>query len=175
MIFQPTSLPGAYVVEVERLDDERGFFARTFCAAEFAAHGIDFEVQQSSISHNAKRATLRGMHFQSAPHEERKLVRCTAGAAFDVIVDVRPQSATYLQWFSVELSAANRRALYIPAGCAHGFLSLADDTEMAYSISIPFVAGAGRGLRWNDPKLGIGWPLRPAVISARDAEYALLV
>jgi dTDP-4-dehydrorhamnose 3,5-epimerase len=154
--------------------DERGYFARTFCAEEFAAHGLVSGVSQCSVSFNRKRGTLRGMHFQAAPHDEQKLVRCVSGAIFDVIVDIRPESPTRRRWFGVELTAANRRSLYIPQGFAHGFITLADDTEVFYSMSVPHVAGAARGLRWSDPLLGIRWPLQPMVMSTRDAEYPLL-
>jgi dTDP-4-dehydrorhamnose 3,5-epimerase len=131
-------------------------------------------MSQCSVSFNAKRGTLRGLHFQASPHDEEKLVRCTGGAMFDVIVDLRTDSPTHRGWFGVELTAANRRALYVPKGFAHGFISLADDTEVYYMISVPYAAGFARGLRWNDPALGIRWPMEPVVISERDADYALL-
>lgn len=174
MIFTETPLSGAYLIDVQPAQDERGFFARSFCAAEFAARGLTAPVNQSSVSFNAKRGTLRGLHYQAAPHEEDKLVRCTSGAVFDVIVDMRPQSRTARRWFGTELTAANHRALLVPKGFAHGFISLVDATEVLYMISVPFAAGFGRGLRWNDPALGISWPLDPHVISARDAAYPLL-
>ena len=174
MIFTESPLPGAYIIDMARMDDERGFFARSFCAEEFAAHGLAAHMSQSSVSFNAKKGTLRGLHFQAAPHDEEKLVRCTAGAIFDVIVDIRTGSPTHRQWFETELTAANHRSLYIPKGFAHGFVSLADDTEVLYMISVPYVQGFARGLRWNDPLLGIEWPLEPVVISSRDAEFALL-
>lgn len=174
MIFMESPLPGAYVVDVARAADERGFFARVFCEEEFAAQGLVNPTSQCSVSFNARRGTLRGLHFQAAPHDEEKLVRCTSGAIFDVIVDIRAGSPTYRRWFGAELSAESRRALYIPKGFAHGFISLADDTEVFYMISVPYAPGFGRGLRWNDPALGIEWPFEPTVISARDADYALL-
>ena len=174
MIFTESPLPGAYIIDMACMDDERGFFARSFCAEEFAAHGLAAHMSQSSVSFNAKKGTLRGLHFQAAPHDEEKLVRCTAGAIFDVIVDIRTGSPTHRQWFGTELTAANHRSLYIPKGFAHGFVSLADDTEVLYMISVPYVQGFARGLRWNDPLLGIEWPLEPVVISLRDAEFALL-
>jgi dTDP-4-dehydrorhamnose 3,5-epimerase len=174
MIFTETPLSGAYIVDMNRAEDQRGFFARSFCVEEFAAHGLAAPVSQCSVSFNAKTATLRGLHFQAAPHAEDKLVRCTNGAIFDVIVDVRPESPTHRQWFGAELTALNHRALYIPKGFAHGFISLVDRAEVLYMISVPYAAGFARGLRWNDPALGIRWPLQPAVISARDAEYPLL-
>jgi dTDP-4-dehydrorhamnose 3,5-epimerase len=174
MIFKESPLRGAYLIDMARVDDERGFFARSFCPEEFAAHGLALHLGQCSVSFNARKGTLRGLHFQAAPHEEDKLVRCTAGAVFDVIVDVRSGSPTHRQWFGTELSAVNHRSLYIPKGFAHGFISLADDTEVYYMISVPYARGFARGLRWNDPLLGIKWPMEPAVISRRDAEYELL-
>ncbi len=174
MNFIPTPLEGVFVVDATRQSDERGFFARSFCGNEFAALGLDASVAQCSISFNAKAHTLRGMHFQAAPHEEQKLIRCTAGAIFDVLVDIRPDSPTYGKWFGTELTAANRRALVAPKGTAHGFLTLADETEIFYMISVPFAAGFGHGFRWDDPAVGIEWPAHPAVISDRDASYPTL-
>jgi dTDP-4-dehydrorhamnose 3,5-epimerase len=174
MIFTESRLSGAYLVDVERLTDERGFFARSYCAEEFAARGLGPELRQCSVSYNAHKGTLRGMHYQSAPHEEHKLVRCTAGAIFDVIVDIRATSPTYRHWFGAELTAGNHRSLFIPPGFAHGFVSLADDTEVYYMISVAHAPQASRGFRWNDPAFAIEWPLPPAVISARDAAYPLL-
>jgi dTDP-4-dehydrorhamnose 3,5-epimerase len=174
MKFTPTTLPGACLVDPVPLEDERGFFARTFCLEEFAAHAIPMSLSQASVSYNERRGTLRGLHYQSAPHEEHKLVRCTAGAIFDVIVDLRPGSAQYRQWFGVELSAANRRALYVPPGMAHGFLTLVDASEVYYMISTPYSPGAARGVRWDDPAFAIEWPAAPTLISARDAAYAPL-
>jgi dTDP-4-dehydrorhamnose 3,5-epimerase len=174
MIFTESPLRGAYVVELERLTDERGFFARSYCAEEFAARGLGLELRQCSVSYNARKGTLRGMHYQGAPHEEHKLVRCTAGAIFDVIIDVRESSPTYRHWFGTELTAANRRSLFIPPGFAHGFLSLTDHAEVYYMISVAHAPEFSRGLRWNDPVFGIDWPLAPTVISARDAAYPLL-
>jgi dTDP-4-dehydrorhamnose 3,5-epimerase len=174
MIFTASPLAGAYIVDVSRLEDERGFFARSFCAEEFGAFGLATEMSQCSVSFNARRGTLRGLHFQAAPHDEEKLVRCTRGAIFDVIVDIRPDSQTYRRWFGTELTAANHRSLYIPKGFAHGFLSVTDETEVFYMISAAYVPGAARGLRWNDPAFDISWPFTPRVISARDAEFPLL-
>ncbi len=156
---------------MDRIEDERGFFARSFCAGEFAEHGLAAPTSQCSVSFNARHGTLRGLHFQAAPHDEEKLVRCTAGAIFDVAVDLRLGSATRLQWFGTELSAGNHRALYIPKGFAHGFVTLADATEVLYMISVPHAPGFGRGVRWNDPAFAIDWPVQPVVISARDAAY----
>jgi dTDP-4-dehydrorhamnose 3,5-epimerase len=174
MIFTESPLAGAYIVDMSRHEDERGFFARSYCADEFAAHGFGSNMRQCSVSYNETRGTLRGMHFQAAPHDEEKLVRCTAGAIFDVIVDVRLRSPTQRRWFGAELSAANRRSLFIPKGFAHGFISLADASEVFYMISEPYVPVFSRGIRWNDPALGIEWPLTPTVMSARDAAYPLL-
>jgi dTDP-4-dehydrorhamnose 3,5-epimerase len=151
MIFTESPLSGAYVVELERLTDERGFFARSYCADEFAARGLGTELRQCSVSYNARKATLRGMHYQGAPHEEHKLVRCTAGAIFDVIVDIRAGSPTYRRWFGAELSFHNRRSIFIPPGFAHGFMSLTDDAEVYYMISVAHVPQSGRGFRWDDP------------------------
>src|ERR1700722_18048638 len=145
MIFTESKLSGAYLVDLEQLADERGFFARAYCAEEFAAAGLGPELRQCSVSYNARKGTLRGMHYQSAPHEEHKLVRCTAGAIFDVIVDIRATSPTYRHWFGVELSAGNRRSLFIPPGFAHGFVSLTADTEVYYMISVAYAPQASRG------------------------------
>jgi dTDP-4-dehydrorhamnose 3,5-epimerase len=172
--FRETSLPGVLVVVPDLVEDERGAFARTFSRDEFAEHGLDPDVAQSSVSVNHRRHTLRGMHFQTGTDEESKLVRCTSGRMFDVAVDVREGSPTYLRWFGVELSAANRWALAIPRGFAHGFLTLEDTTEITYQISTPYRPDAARGLRWNDPAVGIRWPAEPDVLSSRDASYPLL-
>jgi dTDP-4-dehydrorhamnose 3,5-epimerase len=174
MRFSAIPLAGAYIVDIDRASDERGFFARTFCAREFAAYGFSAAALECSASFNARTATLRGMHFQAPPHEEDKLVRCTAGAVFDVIVDIRRGSPSFGQWFGTELSASNHRALLAPKGFAHGFISLADASEVLYMISARHEPAAARGFLWNDPKVGIAWPLQPLVISARDAAYQLL-
>ena len=174
MIFTESPLSGAYVVDMERLTDERGFFARSYCADEFAARRFGPELRQCSVSYNARKGTLRGMHYQGAPHEEHKLVRCTAGAIFDVIVDIRPTSPTYRRWFGAELTMVNRRSLFIPPGFAHGFVTLTDDTEVYYMISVAHAPKFSRGIRWNDPAFAIEWPLTPAVISDRDAACPLL-
>lgn len=174
MIFTESSLPGAFLIDLERDSDERGFFARAYCAQEFAAKGLGTVLHQCSVSYNTRKGTLRGMHYQSAPHEEHKLVRCTAGAIFDVIVDVRPGSLSYRRWFATELTAQNRRSLFVPPGFAHGFITLSDDAEVYYMISVPHAPQHARGFRWNDPAFAIEWPLVPSVISARDAGYPLL-
>ncbi len=174
MIFTPLELAGAFRIDVEAHRDERGLFARTYCEEEFAAHGVDVRFRQCSVSFNARRGTLRGMHFQAEPHAEDKLVRCTAGAVFDVIVDLRPGSSTYRRWCAAELGAADRRALLVPRGCAHGFLTLSDDAEVFYMISTPYAAASSRGFRWDDPAVGIDWPFAPTIVSARDAALPLL-
>jgi dTDP-4-dehydrorhamnose 3,5-epimerase len=174
VIFHDTPLAGVAVVEAELLADERGAFARTFCTEEFASRGLDSRVAQTNISLNTRAGTLRGLHYQTDPHGEAKLVRCPRGAIFDVAVDLRPDSPTYRAWFGAELSADNHRALFIPVGCAHGFQSLHDDSEVLYLMSTPYVPGAGRGVRWDDPAFGIRWPESPAggrIISERDAAY----
>ncbi len=171
MRFTPTAVAGVMLVEPEPMTDERGFFARTWCREEFAAQGLNPHLDQCSISFNARRGTLRGMHYQRDPHGEVKLVRCTAGAIFDVAVDLRPTSPTYMKWAGAELTAGNRKALYIPEGCAHGFVTLADGTEVFYQITPAFRPGFGAGVRWNDPVFGIAWPIQPEVISDRDRDY----
>lgn len=171
MKFIPASLAGAYVVEPERLEDERGYFARTFCRDEFAAHGLNPELVQCNVSFNAKKGTLRGMHYQAKPNEEAKLVRCTRGAIFDVIIDIRPESPTFRNWFAVELSAANGRMLYVPEGFAHGFQSLEDGSEVFYQMSERYAPESARGIRWNDPAFGVRWPLPDPVVSQRDAAF----
>jgi dTDP-4-dehydrorhamnose 3,5-epimerase len=171
MIFKDTGIGGVWVIEPERHEDERGFFARTWDPDGFAERGLNPALAQCSISFNRARGTLRGLHYQAAPHEEAKLVRCTAGAIFDVAVDLRPDSSRFRDWFGVELSAENRLALYVPEGCAHGFLTLADDSEVHYQISQAYVPEAGRGVRWNDPAFAIRWPGEVVVINGRDGSY----
>ena len=171
MIFTPTELAGAFLIDVEPRRDERGFFARSYCDEEFRAQGIDAVFRQSSVSFNARRGTLRGMHFQADPHAEDKLVRCTAGSVFDVIVDLRPRSPTLRRWYATTLSAENRRSLFVPRGFAHGFISLLDATELLYMISAAHAPEFSRGFKWNDPAVGIAWPIDPVVVSARDAGY----
>ena len=171
MKFIATELESAYILEVESHEDKRGFFARTFCQDEFRARGLNPEVAQCSVSFNKRRGTLRGMHYQSEPFPEAKLVRCTAGAVYDVIVDLRPQSATYRRWVAVELTAANRRALYVPEHFAHGFQALADETEVFYQISEFYHPECSRGIRWNDAAFRIRWPLAELVISERDRNF----
>lgn len=174
MIFTETPLAGAFLVDIDPATDERGFFARTFCAEEFAAYGLNAARLQCSVSFNPRKATLRGMHYQAPPHEEDKLIRCTAGAVFDVIVDIRKASPSFGRWFGAELSATNHRALLAPKGFAHGFISLADASEVLYMISAAHAPGFARGFIWDDPQVGIAWPMRPLLISARDAALQLL-
>ena len=173
MIFTASSIEGMVVIDIERREDERGFFARTFCEAEMRAHGIEMRVTQCSVSWCRARGTLRGLHYQAEPHGEPKIVRCTRGALWDVAVDLRTASPTYRQWAGVELTADNRRMVYLPAGLAHGFLTLADDTEVFYQMGAPYVPDAARTVRWNDPAFGIDWPFEPAVMAPRDRECAL--
>lgn len=174
MQFTPTQLDGAFIIEPERIADERGFFARSWCAAEFAAHGLNEPIVQCNISFNQKRGTLRGMHYQQAPHEEAKLVRCTQGGIYDVIVDIRPDSPTYRKWVGVELTAANRSMLYVAQGLAHGFQTLADDSEVFYQMSRAYHPQGAAGFRFDDPAVGIRWPLEVAAISDKDRSLPLL-
>ena len=173
MRFVQTPLPGAWVIELEQIDDERGWFARTFDAEEFAAHGLNPAVAQCNVSLNLRRDTLRGMHYQAEPHGESKLVRCVRGAIFDVAVDVRPGSATCRRWHAAQLSAENRLAFYIPAGLAHGFQTLTDNAEVLYQMGDPYVPEAARGVRWDDPAFAIDWPepLGERTISERDRAF----
>ena len=174
MTFEPTAISGCVVVRPERHADDRGHFARTWDGAELAAAGLTPTVAQCSVSFNARAGTLRGMHFQAAPHAEAKLVRCTRGALFDVCLDLRPDSPTFRQWHGETLTADDGVALYVPEGCAHGFLTLADATEAFYMISAPYVPDAGRGVRYDDPAFGIDWPAEVTVIHPRDAAYPLV-
>jgi len=170
VIFTTTPI-GAVVIEPERLADARGFFARAFCAREFEARGLNPHVAQCNVSFNARRGTLRGMHFQHAPHTEAKLVRCTAGAVHAVALDIRPGSPSFRRHFAIELSAENRKMLYVPEGVAHGFQTLVDGAEVFYQISTPHAPGHEGGVRWNDPAFGIAWPLPVTTIAERDAGY----
>jgi dTDP-4-dehydrorhamnose 3,5-epimerase len=171
MRFCDTPLAGVWVIEPERLSDERGFFARVFCADELTRRGLASNIVQCSISYNEHRGTLRGLHWQDEPHGEEKWVRCTMGAVFDVAVDVRADSPTFKRWFSVELTAENRKQLYLPRGVAHGFQTLSDRTELHYQISQSYRPELQRGARWNDPAFNVEWPLEPSVISPRDAAF----
>jgi dTDP-4-dehydrorhamnose 3,5-epimerase len=174
LIFAPTSIDGALVIRPERIEDERGFFARTFCVRELAEHGIDPTVVQRSVSYNRRRGTLRGMHYQIAPHGENKLVSCMRGSVHDVIIDLRPGSVSYRRWFGVDLTADGFETLFIPKGCAHGFITLTDDALVHYELSEFYHPESARGVRYDDPAFGVEWPMAPVVINARDAGYALV-
>jgi dTDP-4-dehydrorhamnose 3,5-epimerase len=171
MIFKETKLKGAYIIEIELMEDERGFFARSFCVKEFKEYGLNPNIAQCNISYNEKKGTLRGMHYQVAPHEEVKLVRCTMGAIYDVIIDLRPDSSTFKQWIAVGLSKENHQMLYVPEGFAHGFQTLEDRTEVLYQISEFHHPEWARGVRWNDPTFGIFWPVNVEIISVGDQQY----
>ncbi len=171
MIFVETPLAGAWVVELEPVEDERGSFSRTFDEDAFRSRGLEPAIAQCSVSFNRRRGTLRGMHYQADPYGECKLVRCTRGRIFDVVVDVRRGSPTYTSWFGVELTPDNGRLLYVPEGCAHGFQTLDDATEVSYQISRTFMPDHARGVRFDDPAFGIEWPLPVSVVSRRDSEY----
>jgi len=171
VIIEPTPIAGACTIGIEPIADQRGFFARTWCRREIEQAGLCADIAQCSISVNLRKGTLRGMHLQGAPHEETKIVRCVKGAIFDVVLDLRRDSPTFLRWHGVELSSANRLALYIPAGCAHGFQTLEDDCEVAYQISEFYHPECSRPVRWNDRAFGIEWPLPVTVMSAADQTY----
>lgn len=171
MTFEETEVAGVWVVSLELHPDERGFFARTWCAKEFGDRGLNADLVQCSISFNEKKGTLRGVHFQAQPHAEAKLVRCTRGSLYDVALDLRPDSPTYRRSAGIELTADNHRALYIPEGCAHGFLTLEDHTEALYQMSEVFHPESARGVRWNDPAFAIAWPDNVQVIAERDRTY----
>ena len=171
MNFVPTSLPGAFIIQIDPRRDDRGFFARTWCRREFAEMGLATDLVQCSISYNRRRGTLRGMHWQAAPHSEAKIVRCTRGAIWDAIIDMRPDSPTYTQHVGVELTAASGRSIYVPEGFAHGFVTLEDDTEVFYQMSEYYEPSAARGVRWNDAAFGIAWPVSDPIIHPRDASY----
>jgi dTDP-4-dehydrorhamnose 3,5-epimerase len=171
VIFHETGLAGAYVIELERFADDRGFFGRSYADDEFGAHGLPTHWPQSNLSHNNRRHTLRGMHYNAAPHREAKLVRCVRGAIWDAIVDLRAASPTRFQWFGVELTAEAANALFVPEGFAHGFVTLTDDADVLYQMTAVYVGGAGRGLRFDDPLIGIKWPVRPTLINERDRTY----
>lgn len=174
MIFEPTAIRDVVLISVVEQVDDRGLFARTFCTEEFTAQGLETRLAQCSLSYNHRAGTLRGLHRQLEPHAEVKLVRCSRGAIFDVAVDLRPGSPTYLKHVSAELTSANRRALYVPRGFAHGFQTLADDVEVIYQTSTAYAPGFERGYRYDDPAFGIAWPLSVSLISAKDACWPLL-
>jgi dTDP-4-dehydrorhamnose 3,5-epimerase len=172
LIFEETELSGAFVIRPERREDDRGFFARTYCVRELKAAGLDPEIVQRSVSYNRVRGTLRGMHFQAPPHDENKIVSCIRGAIYDVIVDLRPESKTHRAWLGVTLEAEEGTALFVPKGFAHGFLTLADETAVSYDISTFYVPESARGLRFDDPAFAIEWPFVPSVVSQRDLAYS---
>jgi dTDP-4-dehydrorhamnose 3,5-epimerase len=171
MIFSATALKDAMILEIEKKEDDRGFFGRSWCRREFEAHGLNPHIAQCNISFNPRHGTLRGMHYQTRPHEEAKLVRCTRGSIHDVIVDLRKESPTYRQHLGVTLTGDNRRMLYVPEGFAHGFLTLEDDTEVFYQISEFYAPESQRGFRWNDPAFAIAWPAEIKIISERDRSF----
>jgi len=174
VIFTGTALAGAFIVDIEPREDARGYFARSFCREEFARHGLPTDVAQCNVSFNRRKGTLRGMHYQIRPKAEAKLVRCTRGAVHDVIVDLREGSPTWGRWVAVELSEGNSRMLYVPEGFAHGFQSLVDDAEVFYQMFEEYSADHARGVRWDDPALGIDWPLPDPIVSERDRTFPLL-
>ena len=171
MTFHQTNLMGVIEVRLDPKTDERGFFARTWCESEFKAHGLNSTLVQCNVSFNERKGTLRGMHYQMAPFEESKLVRCTSGAIYDVVLDLRRQSPTFKRWIAVTLTAQNRNAIYVPEGCAHGFVTLEDHTEVFYQMSEFYSAASARGVRWDDPAFRIEWPEKVEVLSGRDRTY----
>jgi len=174
MKFIKTKLEGAYIIEIEKMTDERGFFARSWCEKEFTEHGLNSKLVQCNISFNQKKGTLRGMHYQAKPYEEAKLVRCTQGAIYDVIIDIRPDSPTFQQWLGIELTAENRQMLYIPEGFAHGFQTLVNNTEVFYQMSEFYYTKSAKGIRWDDPQIGIKWLITDnLIISEKDKSYPI--
>jgi dTDP-4-dehydrorhamnose 3,5-epimerase len=172
MIFGTTKLQDAYIIDLQKHGDDRGFFARAWCENEFQEHGLRPEWVQANLAYSARKGTLRGLHYQAAPYGEAKLIRCIRGAIYDVIVDLRPDSPTYMGWLGMELSADNRRALYVPEGFAHGYQTLMDDTEVFYPVSQFYTPGAERGVRWNDPAFSIEWPLTEGLtLSEKDKNW----
>jgi len=171
MLFKATKIEGAWLVDLQRIGDERGFFARAWCSEEFADHGINSKLRQINLSYSQKRGTLRGMHYQNDPHSEMKAVRCIKGALFDVIIDLRPESNTYKEWLGYELNEGNKSMLIVPEGCAHGFLTLQDDSEAFYLVSAGYNQESERGLRWDDPSFNIKWPFHPIEVSSKDRSW----
>ncbi len=168
MIFYETKLKGAFIIDVKKAEDERGFFGRTWCKKEFEEHGLNSEIVQTNMSYNEKTGTLRGMHYQIAPFAETKTVRCTAGSIYDVIVDLRPESDTFMQWIGVTLTDENSRMLYVPDGFAHGFITLEDHTSIHYMVTEYYTPAAEAGIRYDDPAFHIKWPLAPTIVSVKD-------
>lgn len=171
MLFKETGLKGAYAIEIKKLEDERGFFGRSWCQKEFDEHNLISTIVQANVSYNIRKGTLRGMHYQVSPYEETKLVRCTRGAIYDVIIDLRSDSSTYKQWFGITLSAENYKMLYVPENFGHGFITLEDDTEVTYQVSQFYTPGAEKGIRWDDPTFNIQWPVAPVIISDKDRSH----
>jgi dTDP-4-dehydrorhamnose 3,5-epimerase len=171
LIFTETKLKGAFILEVKRIEDERGFFGRSWCKKEMEEHGLNSNVVQANVSFNHKKGTLRGMHFQFSPHQETKLVRCTKGAIYDVIIDLRKDSPTYKQWIGVELTEDNYKMLFVPEDFAHGFITLQDNTAVTYQVTQYYTPGAEGGIRWNDPAMAIEWPIPVEVISSKDKAH----
>jgi dTDP-4-dehydrorhamnose 3,5-epimerase len=175
MIFKELKIKGAYLIDLEKREDDRGFFARSFCSRDFQEHGLSGQIQQSNISYNKKAGTLRGMHYQVPPYAESKLIRCIFGSIYDVAIDLRPESPTFKQWVGVKLNAASRQIIYVPEGVAHGFQTLSDHTEVFYEVSAPYSLDAERGIRWNDPAFDIKWPVPVRVISNKDMRHPLFL
>ncbi len=171
MIFTKTNLEDAFVIDIEKKEDDRGFFARTFCANEFSENNLDSKFVQANTSFNYKKGTLRGMHFQKPPYEEDKLVRCTKGSIFDVMIDLRKESPTYKKWFGVELTEENRKSLFVPKGFAHGYMTLEDNTEVTYLVTQFYTPEADSGIKFNDPAFNIEWPMTPVIVSEKDANH----
>lgn len=171
MEFQPTDIDGAFLVVPKKIGDDRGFFARAWCTHEYEAAGLKATIVQSNMAVSAQKGTLRGLHYQTAPHQEVKIVRCVRGAMFDVIVDLRPASPTYLKWVGYRLDTENHHALYVPEGCATGYMTLEDDTEMYYHTTAAYAPDSATGVRWDDPAFGIEWPLEPTVLSEQDQAW----
>lgn len=171
MKFSPTCIADALLVDLDPISDDRGFFSRVYCQKEFVAQGIENKFVQANLTYTRKKGTMRGLHYQSAPNDEAKLVRCISGSLFDVVVDVRKESQTYLKWFGAELSATNKKMMYVPAGCAHGTLSLEDDTESLYWVSAVYTPGAERGICFDDPLFNIEWPIDVRIVSEKDREW----
>jgi dTDP-4-dehydrorhamnose 3,5-epimerase len=174
MIFTETKLKGAFIIDLEPREDQRGFFARTFCQKEFEEHHLNNKIAQTNISSNKKRGTLRGLHMQLSPYQESKIIQCIRGSIYDVILDMREGSETFKQWISAELNAENHKMLYVPEGFAHGFITLEDDTEVSYFINQFYTPGSEKGFRWNDPALNISWPIAPQIISEKDQSFPLI-
>jgi dTDP-4-dehydrorhamnose 3,5-epimerase len=174
MVFTETKLKGAFIINLTRLEDERGFFARTFCQNEFKEHGLNIQIAQANISYNKRRGTFRGMHMQLPPYEESKLIKCARGTIYDVIVDMRVSSDTYKQWIGVELTAENHQMLYVPEGFAHGFMTLKNDTEVTYQMNQFYAPASEKGFRWNDPAFGIVWPIQPIIMAEKDKNFPLI-